>query len=48
MDITLLAFVIVSPLACVLLTYKFLNHGKDLCIDTSNIDNLKKVAVENV
>lgn len=42
----ILALIIVSPMACFIGMYQLFNHGRLPCIDTSNIDNLNKVAIE--
>ena len=46
MDGGILALIIVSPIACCIGLYQCFNHGRTPCIDTSNIDNLNKVAAE--
>lgn len=48
MDPAILMLSIISPIAGLLLLYKLFNHGRLPCVDTSQIDNLNKVAVENV
>lgn len=46
MDGPILALIIVSPISFCIGVYQCFNHGRLPCIDTSNIDNLNKVAVE--
>jgi len=46
MEGAILALIIVSPIASCIGLYQLFNHGHLPCINTSNIDNLNRVAVE--
>lgn len=42
----ILALIIVSPMAFCVGMYQCFNHGRLPCLDTTNIDNLNKIVVE--
>lgn len=42
----ILALIIVSPMAFCIGMYQCFNNGRLPCVDTSNIDNLNKIVVE--
>lgn len=48
MDGVVLLLLIVSPIVFIISVYGIFNNGGLPCIDTSNIDNLNRVVVDNV
>jgi len=47
MEGTILAMIIVSPIACCIGIYRLFNHGELPCVDTSDVNNLNRVVPEN-
>lgn len=41
-----LIFVIITPMALVLMVYRCFFHGNFPCVNTSNVDNINQVFVE--
>ena len=46
MEGAILDMIIVSPVACCIGIYQLFNHGRLPCVNTTNIDTLNKVAIE--
>jgi hypothetical protein len=47
-DGAIIMFIVIAPIAGLIIIYRIFNHGRMPCINSANIDNLNKVVVDNV